>query len=92
MLTAKTKSYIIPTDMSKTLRIRLFQSIAGLNFSYGKGEQDMPEEQARQFIREGIAELVEPAKHDTPKVAAKPHETAEHAISPAATHSEKRKK
>ena len=74
--------------MEKTLRIRLFQSAAGRDFAYGKGENDVPEERAREFIRAGLAELVEPPKGAS--TAQAPHQTAEKAVSPAAKKAEKR--
>ena len=76
--------------MEKTLRIRLFQSTAGRDFAYGKGENDVPEERAREFIRAGLAELVEPSKGLS--TAQAPHQTAEKGISQQAKAAEKRNK
>lgn len=65
--------------MQKLVKIRLFDSTAGRGFAYGKGENEVPEEQARQFVSEGIAEYIDQAK-----TATKPNERAEKPQSPAA--------
>ncbi len=65
--------------MQKLVKIVLFDSTAGRGFAYGKGENEVPEDQARQFVSEGIARYV-----DQPNTAAKPNERAEKPVSPAA--------
>lgn len=72
--------------MEKTVKIRLFNSVVGTGFAYGKGENDLPESLARDFVASGLGEyVVEP-----PKIATKPHERAENAASQQAKKAEKR--
>lgn len=68
--------------MEKTVKFRLFDSIAGRDFAYGKGEIDLPADRAAQFASEGLGEYVD--------TAALPHQKAEKATSKAAQTSEKR--
>lgn len=71
--------------MQKLVKILLFDSTAGRGFAYGKGENDVPEDQARKFVSEGIARYI-----DQPKTAQAPHQTAEKATNPKAKTAEKR--
>lgn len=71
--------------MEKLVKIRLFDSTAGKDFAYGKGENEVPESRAREFVACGLAEYM-----DAPKAATKPHEASERAISQQAKKAEKR--
>lgn len=68
--------------MEKTVKIILFESVAGRDFAYGKGENEVPEALARELIRAGHARPLD--------IAALPHQKAEKATSKAAQTSEKR--
>ena len=70
--------------MVKTVKIRLFDSLAGIGFAYGKGENDVQEQLAAQFVKEGLAEYV------GAPTAAKPSDLTEKAISKAAKTAQKR--
>lgn len=64
-------------------KILLYDSVAGLNFAYAKGENDnVPEKIAADLVKAGLAEYVGAAKA--------PYQTAEKAISPQAKKAEKR--
>lgn len=68
--------------MEKMVKIILFESVAGRDFAYGKGENEIPESLALELIRAG---------HGRPlDTAALPHQKAEKATSKAAAASEKR--
>lgn len=71
--------------MQKLVKIVLFDSTAGRGFAYGKGENEVPEDQARQFVSEGIAQYV-----DQPNTAAKPSDLTQKATSKQAANAEKR--
>lgn len=71
--------------MEKTLKVLLYDSLAGKDFAYGKGENDIPESRAREFVAAGLGEFVGAQKPGT-----KPHELAEKAISEKAAKAEKR--
>jgi len=66
--------------MEKTVKIRLFSSVAGTNYAFGKGEIDVPEHIARELVKAGHAEYV----------GQKPSDRAENALSPKAQKREKR--
>ena len=68
--------------MEKMVKIILFESVAGRDFAYGKGENDVPESLARELIRAGHAQ-----PSDT---ATLPYQKTEKATSNAAQTSEKR--
>ncbi len=73
--------------MEKTIKILLFDSLAGRGFAYGKGENDVPEHLAAEWVKIGLAEYVNPPQT---KTAQGPHQTAEKAISAQAKTTEKR--
>jgi len=68
--------------MEKTVKILLFESVAGRGFAYGKGENDVPEKIASDLVKARLAEYVGPA--------ALPHQKAEKATSKAAGAADKR--
>lgn len=63
-------------------KILLKESIAGLNFAYAKGENEVPDQLATEWVKVGLAEYIGAAKT--------PHQTAEKAISQQAKKAEKR--
>lgn len=67
--------------MANLVKVLLFDSVAGLGFAYGKGENDLPEDKAAEFVAAGLAEYI-----TTPK----PSDLAEKATSKQATRAEKR--
>lgn len=73
--------------MEKTVKILLFDSLAGRGFAYGKGENDVPEHLAAEWVKIGLAEYVNPPQT---KTATKPSDHSEKAISSAAKKAEKR--
>ena len=71
--------------MADTVTIIVRDSVAGKNFTLGKGQNEVAPELAEMLVRSGLAEYVgEPPK------AGKPHEKAQKAVSPAASKAEKR--
>lgn len=68
--------------MEKLVKFRLFESVAGRDFAYAKGENELPADRAAQFASEGLGEHVD--------TAALPHQKAEKATSKAAGAAEKR--
>ena len=71
--------------MEKTVKVLLYDSLAGTNFAYGKGENDIPESLAKRLVADGLGEYV-----GAPKTAAKPSDLAETRPSTAAKKAEKR--
>ena len=63
-------------------KILLYDSIAGLHFAYAKGENEVPDKLAAEWVKCGLAEYIGAAKS--------PHQTAEKAISQQAKKAEKR--
>lgn len=78
--------------MEKTVKIILFDSLAGRDFAYGKGENEVPEHLAAEWVAKGLGEYVgaKPSPLEGGKGGEKPHELAERAISPQAKKAEKR--
>lgn len=68
--------------MIKLVTIRIFDSLAGKDFAYAKGINEVPEHLAAEWVRVGLAEYPEGAK--------KPVETAETRPSTQAKKAEKR--
>lgn len=68
--------------MSKLVSVILKDSIAGLNFAYAKGENEVPEHLAAEWVRVGLAEY--------PGAAKKPADLAETRPSTQAKKAEKR--
>lgn len=66
--------------MEKTVKILLYDSVAGLGFAYGKGENEIPAERAAEFVRAGLGEYI----------GQKPSDVSEKAISQQAKKAEKR--
>lgn len=64
------------------VKILLKESVAGLNFAYAKGENEVPDQLAAEWVRCGLAEYIGAAK--------KPSDLAETRPSPQAKKSEKR--
>ncbi len=67
--------------MEKTVKILLFESVAGLGFAFGKGENEVPEKLAADLVKSGLAEY---------PGAKKPSDLAETRPSPQAKKAEKR--
>lgn len=79
--------------MEKTVKIHLFDSLAGRDFAYGKGENDVPPHLAAEWVAKGLGEYVggaKPSPLEGGKGGEKPSELAEKAISPQAKKAEKR--
>lgn len=57
-------------------RVRMLKSVAGVRFSFRGGEEvDLPAEQAKAWVAEGLAEYAAAnAKPDTPERGAAPAE------------------
>ena len=68
--------------MSKLVTIRLFDSLAGKDFTYAKGINEVPEELAAEWVQVGLAEY--------PGAAQLPNERAETRPSTQAKKAEKR--
>lgn len=64
------------------VKILLKQSVVGTGFSYGKGENEVPDKLAAEWVKCGLAEYIGAAK--------KPSDLAETRPSPQAKKSEKR--
>ena len=71
--------------MADTVTIIVKDSVAGKDFTLGKGENEVAIDLAEMLVRSGLAEYVSGA----PKTG-KPHEKAQKAVSPAASKAEKR--
>lgn len=69
--------------MSKLVTVILKQSLVGTGFAYGKGQNDVPEQLAIEWVRVGLAEY---------PGAKPPHALAETRPSPQAKAAEKRNK
>lgn len=67
--------------MSKLVKVLLFDSVAGRGFAYGKGENDLPEDKAAEFVAAGLAEYI---------TAPKPSDLAEKRPALTAAKAEKR--
>lgn len=63
--------------MEKTIKVLLFDSVAGRGFAYGKGENDIPESIARDLIKSGLAAIVGQKASETAEKPASPAQTAE---------------
>ena len=71
--------------MADTVTIIVKDSVAGKDFTLGKGENEVAIDLAEMLVRSGLAEYVSGA----PK-AGKPNEKAQKAVSLAASKAEKR--
>lgn len=70
-------------------KILLYDSIAGLHFAYAKGENEVPDKLAAEWVKCGLAEYIGAAKK-SPIDGGRGVETAEKAISQQAKKAEKR--
>ena len=76
--------------MEKTVKIRLFESVAGTDFAYGKGENEVPADRAAEFVRAGLGEYIGAGLGEYIGAAAKPSDLSEKATSKKAAKAEKR--
>ena len=54
--------------MEKTIKVLLFDSVAGRGFAYGKGENDIPESIARDLIKSSLAAIIGQKASETPAI------------------------
>lgn len=67
--------------MPNLVKVLLFDSVAGLGFAYGKGENEIPEDRAAEFVAAGLGQYI---------TAPKPSDLSEKATSKQAARAEKR--